>query len=410
MHTPTRPWPAAVRALRHRNFRLYFAGHAISTLGTTVQQVAMAWLAYRLTGATALIGSVTFVTLVPQLLVGPLAGAWIDRHDKRRLLIAVQVLLGLQAALLAGLTASDLIGPSLLIGMAALLGVLNALDTPLRQSLISQFVDDRADLPNALALNATLLTSSRFVGPPLAGLLLAATSEAACFAFNGLTYLALLGGLLSARVAAPPPAKGSLRSIFGEGLQYSLKTPRVHLMMTSVLAVNLTASSYVVLLPVFAGEVFSGGATTLGWLWGAAGLGSLGASLFLASGQNVQRLPLITLGAALASALALIAFAASSNLWLALAAMTVVGFGITASNVGTNIVLQSSAPDGLRGRVVALYISIRFGADAIGGLLAGLIAARLGASPVLTASALVLLAYGVWAFPRALRIVHDESA
>ena len=170
--------PNALRALRHRNFRLYFTGHCISTLGTWIQQVALAWLVYRLTGSAALLGVTTCAALLPQLLVGPFAGAWIDRHDKRRLLIVVEGLLGLQALSLAALTASGMIGPTLLVAMAALLGVLNAVDTPLRQSLLSQFVDDRADLPNALALNAMLFTLSRFIGPPLAGLLLGFVSEA----------------------------------------------------------------------------------------------------------------------------------------------------------------------------------------------------------------------------------------
>src|SRR6218665_3994922 len=187
-------WPSALRALRHRNFRLYFFGHSISTLGTWIQQVALAWLVYHLTNSAALLGITTCAALLPQLLVGPLAGAWIDRHDKRRLLILVEGLLGIQALVLALLTHTGHITPELLVAMAALLGVLNAVDTPLRQSLLSQFVDDRADLPNALALNAMLFTLSRFIGPPLAGLLLGFVSEAVCFALNAFSYLALMAG------------------------------------------------------------------------------------------------------------------------------------------------------------------------------------------------------------------------
>jgi MFS family permease len=152
----SRPWPTSIRALRHRNFRLYFCGYAISTLGTWIQQVALAWLVYRLSGSAALLGVTSCVALLPQLLIGPLAGAWIDRHDKRRLLLISQSLLAAQAAGLAVLTHNGLIGPGLIVAMSALLGVLNALDTPLRQSLLSRFVDQREDLPNALALNASL--------------------------------------------------------------------------------------------------------------------------------------------------------------------------------------------------------------------------------------------------------------
>ena len=289
----SRSWPNSLRALRHRNFRLYFAGHAVSTLGTWVQQVALAWLVYRLTGSAALLGITSCVALLPQLFIGPLAGAWIDRHDKRRLLLASQSLMALQAAALAGLTASGLITPALIVGMSALLGVLSAFDTPLRQSLLSRFVDDRADLPNALALNASLFTCSRFVGPPLAGLLLGLTSESLCFALNALSYLALVAGLLRVRLAPGVRASGSMGSVFREGLDYALRTPSVRRLMLGVLLVNLTASSYAALLPVFARDVFAGDARTLGWLWGAAGFGSLLSSLFLAQHQDPARLPRI---------------------------------------------------------------------------------------------------------------------
>lgn len=267
-HPSSRRWPSSLRALRHPNFRLYFAGQAVSTLGSWLQQVALAWLIYRLSGSAALLGVTTFASLLPQLLVGPLAGAWIDRHDKRRLLIGVQGLLGLQAITLAALTFSDLIGPSLIVTMAALLGILNAFDTPLRQSLLSQFVSGKEDLPNALALNAMLFNSSRFVGPPLAGLLLGLTSEAACFALNALSYLGLAAGLLVIRMAPTPRAAGSTGDVFREGLAYVAGKPAIRLMILSVLVVNLTASSYAVLLPVFAKDIFNGDARTLGWLWG----------------------------------------------------------------------------------------------------------------------------------------------
>lgn len=392
-----RRWPNALRALHHRNFRLYFSGHAISTLGTWVQQVALSWLIYRLTDSVALLGLTTFAALLPQLLVGPFAGAWIDRHDKRRLLILVEGALALQALTLAALTASELISPALIVAMAALLGILNAVDTPLRQSLLSQFVNDRADLPNALALNAMLFTLSRFIGPPLAGLLLGFVSEAVCFALNAASYLALMIGLTCVRLAPSPRASGSFRNVFGEGLRYVLGNPPVQRLMLSVLAVNLTASSYVVLLPVFARDIFGGDATTLGWLWGAAGLGSLGSSMLLAGRNTTATLPGLILASIAISALAMLILASSTLLWLSLIAMALLGFGITINNVGTNIILQSNAPEALRGRVVALYTSTRFGFDAIGGLLAGLLAARLGAPWVLAVAGSLLLIYWGWA-------------
>lgn len=388
-----RPLPDALRALRHANFRWYFCGHAVSTLGTWIQQVALAWLIYRLTESAALLGLSLFVSLIPQLLVGPWAGAWIDRHDKRKLLQISQSLLGLQAALLALLTYLEWITPSLIILLASLLGILNALDTPLRQSLLSRFVDDPADLPNALALNAMLFTCSRFIGPPIAGLLLGMTSEALCFSINALSYLALVFGLAHMRLAPGVRATGSTASVFREGLDYVIGQAAIRRLMLGVLVINLTASSYTALLPVFARNVFAGDARTLGWLWGAAGLGSLLSTLNLARHSTSEQLPRQIAWSAGACALALLTFAFSTWLPLSLLAMAVLGFGVTINNVGTNILLQGNAPEELRGRVVSLYTSTRFGFDAIGGLLAGLLASAAGGPTAMALAGGLLLFY-----------------
>lgn len=403
------PWPSAVRALGHRNFRLYFAGQAVSILGTWVQQVALSWLVYRLTGSVALLGITTFAALLPQLLVGPMAGAWVDRHDKRRLLIAVQGLLSLQALLLALLTASDNIGPVLIVAMSALLGVLNAFDTPLRQSLINSFVGSKGDLPNALALNAMLFNIGRFVGPPLAGLLVGLTSEAMCFAINAASFLALLTGLLLIRANAPPRAKGSTRDVFREGVAYAWNTYPVRLLIVALAAINLTASSYAVLLPVFAKDVFGGDAATLGWLWGAAGCGAFASTVFLATRKHLAGLVSVLLLGAGLSALALLAFSFNRGFALALAAMLVLGFGISVCNVGINMLLQSLAPDTLRGRIVSFFTATRFGFDAIGGLLAGLLAAMIGAPATLFVEGLLLALFTTWFVRLRTRLSNEVS-
>ena len=393
-------WPQAARALRHRNFRLYFVGQLVSILGNWIQQVALAWLVYRLTGSSVLLGLTSFLALAPQLLIGPLIGAWIDRRDKLRLLQTVQALLTVQATALAALTALGWITPHLLVAMAALLGVLNAFDTPTRQALMSHFIDERDDLPNALALNAMLVNSSRFVGPPLGGLLLGISNEAFCFALNAVSYLALFAGLRLMRIEAAPAARGSVGAVFRQGLDYLRGEVSVRRLMLSVVAVNFCASCYVVLLPVFAKDVFAGDAATLGWLWGAAGGGALAASLFLASRRSTDGQVRLILVASLLSAGALLLFANSTVLPLALAAMGLLGFGLTCANVGTNILLQSLAPDALRGRVVSFYIACRFGFEALGGLCAGLLAARIGAAATLGGGGLLLLAYCLWLLPR----------
>lgn len=403
-------WPHSVRALAHPNFRRYFAGQAISILGSWIQQVALSWLVYRLTGSAALLGVAAFCGLIPQLLVGPLAGAWIDKHDKRRWLLVVQGLMAVQAFVLAWLTWAAWINPAFIIAMALLLGTLSAFDTPLRQSLIGSFVGSRDDLPNALALNAMLFNAGRFIGPPVAGVLLGLTSEAACFALNGISFLALIVGLLRIRGVPPPRARGSVGEVFREGLRYAWQTWHVRMLILTLIVLNLTASTYAVLLPVFARDVFAGDATTLGWLWGAAGCGAFLSTLFLATRKAGAALVSAVAAGVLISAVSMLLFALGAWLPLALAAMVGLGFGISVCNVGINMILQSSAPDALRGRIVSFFTSARFGFDALGGLLAGFVASSFGAAATLLAEGSVLLLFVLVLFARRQRLREQLSA
>ncbi|MFJ4453958.1 MFS transporter [Pseudomonas sp. NPDC089392] len=368
-----------MRALAYRNFQIYFAGQGVSTLGKWVQQVALAWLAYHLTGSAVLLGLITFLSLAPQLLIGPLAGAWIDRHDKRRLLIAVQCVLVLQSLGMAFATLAGWMNGVSIAALALLLGVLNALETPLRQALIGSFVDDPADLPNALVLNAMLINAARFVGPPLAGALITFAGEAACFGLTAFAFLALLGGLLKVRGTVMPKAAGSTAQVFREGLAYMWQTRTVRQLLINVILVNLLASCYAALLPILAKSVYAGDARVLGWLWGAAGAGAFIATLLLAVAGALPRLRQFTDAGALLCAVALVGLWLAGALPSALLALALLGFAITLSNVSTNMQLQSGAPSQLRGRVIAFYIAMRFGFEALGGMAAGLIAARYGA-------------------------------
>jgi MFS family permease len=399
-----------MRALAHRNFRRYFIGQAVSILGSWIQQVALSWLVYRLTGSAALLGVTAFCALIPQLLVGPLAGAWIDKQDKKKWLIGVQSLLAVQAFLLAALTWSGLIGTSFIILMSLTLGILNSFDTPLRQSLIGSFVASRDDLPNALALNAMLFNAGRFVGPPIAGLLVGLTSEAACFAINGFSFLALIAGLLVIEATAAPRATGSVGQVFKEGVLYAWQTWTVRMLIVTLIAVNLTASAYAVLLPVFARDVFAGDATTLGWLWGAAGCGAFASTVFLATRKSIPGLIAAVLAGTAISAAALLVFGTTTQLGLALAAMVALGFGISVCNVGINMLLQSTAPDQLRGRIVSFFTSARFGFDALGGLLAGFVAVGLGAGQTLLLEGAALSVFVVFLLTLRHRLVAQVSA
>jgi MFS family permease len=393
-----------MRALGHRPFRLYFFGQAVSILGSWIQQVALAWLVYRLTGSAALLGLAAFAALAPILVVGPLAGAWIDRHDRRRLLMQVQVLLFIQACVLAALTWFGLIGPTLIILMSLSLGILNAFDTPLRQSLIPPMVGGREDLPNALALNAMLFNLGRFVGPPIAGLMLGFMSEAACFLLNAFSYLALLWGVAVMRLPANARSGGSVGHVFKEGVRYALDTWPIRTLLIVLALLNLTASAYAVLLPVFAREVFLGDARTLGLLWGAAGCGAFAATLVLATRSSVRGGLNLAIFCVVLAALALVVFPLTANLAIALPALAALGFGISGANVGINTVMQTIAPDRLRGRVVSFFSSIRFGLDAVGGLLAGSIAALTTAPATLLGESAILLALCVWLLLRAGRL------
>lgn len=398
-----------MRALAHRNFRLYFAGQAVSIIGSWIQQVALAWLVYRLTGSAALLGITAFCGLIPQLVVGPFAGAWIDKHDKKKWLVGVQALMALQAFVLAGVTWAGWIAPAFIVVMALLLGILSSFDAPLRQSLIGSFVGSRDDLPNALALNAMLFNSGRFIGPPVAGLLLALTSEAFCFVINGFSFLALIIAVLVVRSTPPVRAKGSVGEVFKEGLNYAWRTWSVRTLILTLVALNLTASAYAVLLPVFAADVFAGDARLLGWLWGAAGCGAFAATVFLATRHSVPGLiGSVTSGTGIA-AVSLLVFAATDWLPLAMLAMVGVGFGISMCNVGINMVLQSTAPEQLRGRIVSFFTSARFGFDALGGLLAGFLASAFGASLTLLAEGAVLLVFVVFLLTRRQRLVEQVS-
>jgi MFS family permease len=402
--------PAGLRALAHRNFRLYFAGQAVSILGSWIQQVALAWLVYRLTGSAALLGITAFCGLIPQLLVGPLAGAWIDKHDKKQWLIGVQSLMAGQAFVLAGLTWAGWINPGFIIAMALLLGTLSSFDAPLRQSLIGSFVGRRADLPNALALNAMLFNAGRFIGPPIAGLLLGLTSDAFCFALNGFSFLALIAAIRVVRSEPPQRAQGSVGQVFKEGLRYAWQTWAIRWLIVTLIALNLTASAYAVLLPVFARDVFGGDATTLGWLWGAAGCGAFAATVFLATRKSVSGLiAAVVAGVALAAG-ALLVFGATTRLPLALAAMVALGFGISVCNVGINMILQSSAPEQLRGRIVSFFTSARFGFDALGGLLAGFVAVALGAGQTLLVEGAVLTVFVLFLLTLRQRLTAQVSA
>lgn len=359
------------RALRHPDYRRYFCGQSVSLLGTWIQQVALGWLVYRLTGSTLLLGTVAFLSQAPQLLIAPFAGIVIDRSDRKRLMMTVQLLMLAQSAFLALFTGFGWIAPWHILAAALTLGVLNSFDAPLRHALVGQLVRERDDLPNAIALNATIFNIARFVGPPVAGLVLGLTSEAVCFGLNGLSFLAVIVALQRIRAAPAEPVATPFGSALREGLAYVRASVPVRLLLLQVALLNFLASSYVPLMPAFARDVFHGGPDTLGLLLGSAGAGALGASLHLMMRGSVRGLTGSIAGGNLLAALALLAFALTDTLWLALPMLFLLGFGVITGNASTNTILQTILPGALRGRVLALYTASALGAAAVGGLTAG---------------------------------------
>lgn len=373
----------SLRALRARDFRIYFGGQLISVAGTWMQQIAMGWLAYRLTGSALVLGLLGFASQLPILLFGALGGVWSDRMDRRRLMMLTQTLAMLQAFSLAVLTWMGGIGPGPLLLMAFVLGCINALDMPVRQSMVVYLVQDRSLLANAIALNSFLMNATRFLGPALAGFVIAWLGEAACFALNAASYLAVLLALAALRVRpAGDASKHPLRAL-REGLGYTFGHRDIRLFLMLVAAVSFLITPYVVMMPLYTRNIFAGDARTLGLLVSSAGAGSLGASLYLASRAGIDGLAhRVSRAAALAGA-ALSLFAL--NPWQAMAypILAVLGFCVVLVAAGSNTLLQSWVRDDMRGRVMAAFSMAFLGVAPLGSLAVGSLAHGFGIRPTL---------------------------
>jgi len=370
------------RALKHRNFRLFFIGQGLSMMGTWLQQVAMGWLTYRLTGSAWLLGVVAFCANIGILLFGTWAGVLADRVRRRRALYLTQSLMLAQAIVLTVLTALDQVQVWHLIALALWLGTVSAFDIPVRQSLYVYLVDDRADLPNAIALNSFMVNAARVVGPALAGLLLAVVSEAVCFALNALSFVAVIFAV--ARMHFPREPGPAARAIgwwssWIEGFRYvsQFAPARALLLLVAVLA--WTIAPYSSLMPIFAKDVYGGGPHTLGFLLAAAGSGALISTAYLASRENIRGLGRVIAVSATICGVALAAFAYMSVFAIALVLMVAVGGGVILAAASANTILQTIVDDSLRGRVAGFYTLAFLGIAPLGNLAAGAVAERLSA-------------------------------
>ena len=388
----------AWRALRHRNFQLYFAGQGISIIGTWMTRVATTWLVYRLTHSALLLGVTGFAGLIPTFVLSPFAGVWIERLDRRRLLVATQAAAGAQSLVLAALTLARIVSFREILVLSMVQGLVNAFDTPLRQIMVGQMVDDREDLGNAIAISSSLANGARLIGPAIAGLVIAGFGEGGCFLIDGLSYLAVIASLLMMRIQQPPtrPNKTGMLAQLREGWQYAsgFRPVRAILQLSALLA--LMGYPYSVLLPVFAGQVLHGGPATLGWLTAASGVGALGSGLSLAFRRSTHGLAGMLQIAAASLGGGLVLFGLSHTLWLSMGLMVLVGFGMMQVFAASNTLLQTLVPEDKTGRVMSYFVMSMFGTAPFGSLLAGALAHRIGAPHTVLVTGTFCLAGSFW--------------
>ncbi|HYE15102.1 MAG TPA: MFS transporter [Pyrinomonadaceae bacterium] len=378
--------PAALRALRHRNYRLFFGGQLISLTGTWMQSVALSWLVYRLTGSTVLLGLVSFCGQIPVFMLAPFGGTLADRRDRRRVLVLTQGAAMILAFALSALALTGVIQVWHVFVLAASLGVVNAFDIPTRQAFVVDMVG-REDLVNAIALNSSTFNGARVVGPAVAGLLVAAIGEAWCFFANAVSYAAVIAGLLLMRVAVRRRGAQAGSALAGilEGFRFAGRTAPVRALLLLLGLVSLMGMPYAVLMPVFADRVLGGGASGLGLLMGASGLGALAGAVALAMRRGLSGLGRWVAFSSAGFGVSIILFSQSRSFWLSAALLVPAGFSMMVQMASSNTLIQSMVPDELRGRVMAVYSMMFMGMAPLGALLAGTLARAAGAPATVAA-------------------------
>jgi MFS family permease len=394
--------PRALRALGHRNYRLFFAGQLISLIGTWMQSVGEMWLVYRLTHSSLLLGTAGFFSQIPVFILAPFGGMLADTRDRRRILVATQTSAMILAGILAALTLTGVVRVWHVFTLAALLGIVNAVDIPTRQAFVADLVA-RDDLMNAIALNSSMFNGARVVGPAVAGILVASIGEGWCFFANSVSYIAVITGLLMMTFAGQRQRKQQMEiSAFehiAEGFRFVFAAPPIRALMILLGAVSLFGISYAVLMPIFADQIFHAGAHGLGILMGFSGGGALIGAITLAFKKRVKGLGTwVTVSAAMFG-VGLMAFSFSRHFWLSCALIVCAGFAMMVQMSSSNTLIQSMVPDRLRGRVMAVYSMMFMGMAPLGSLLAGSVAERIGAPHTVAIGAgLCVVAAGVFGY------------
>jgi MFS family permease len=414
---PAPRWRFLLRALEYRNYRLFFSGQSLSLIGTWITRIATSWLVYRLTGSAWMLGVIGFLGQIPTFLLGPFAGVWVDRWSRHRTLVWTQVLSMMQSFALAALAFSGHIAIWHIAVLSLLQGVLNAFDTPARQAFLIEMVEDRAVLPNAIALNSTMVNVARLLGPAIGGLIIAGFGEAWCFTIDGVSYGAVILSLLLMTVAASAPRRREEENLWrelAEGFRYVSGSAPIRTILLLLAVVSLVGMPYSVLLPIFAAQIFHGGAHTLGLLMGATGIGALIAAVTMAARRSILGLSRRIGLAALLFGAGILVFAFSRNLVLSVAMLLVTGFAMMQHMASGNTILQTISDPDKRGRVMSYYTMAFMGMTPFGSLFGGAIAARFGAPRALAISGIICVAAAAIYFfflpsiRRALRPIYIE--
>lgn len=396
------------RALGNYNYRLFFAGQGTSLIGTWMSRLATSWLVYRWSGDNAawMLGVVSFIGLAPVFVLSPIAGVFVDRWDRYRVLLVTQILSLVQSAALAIVAFAN--EPSWGIwwvaGLSCFQGLINSFDMPARQSLLVSMVAKREDLPNAIALNSSLVNGSRLIGPTIAGFVIAATNEAWCFTIDAISYAAVIVALLAMRLpkSQSKPVAASIGKHFVEGVTYAWGFPPIRALLLLLSLVSFATMAQAVLMPIFADELLKGGPNTLGLLSAALGLGALGGALYLASRSTVLGLGRVIIVATIVLAISLAGFAWSHNAWLSGLCLVGVGAGMMVEMAACNTLIQTMVDEDKRGRVMGFYSMAFQGTAPFGSLLAGWLSRQLGVREVVLGSAVVVL-LGAIAFATQLK-------
>ena len=382
------------RAFKYPNYRLYYYGQSISLVGTWVQNIAMGWLLYRLTGSALLLGTVAFAQQIPSLFIMPFAGVLADRFNRRKVIIISQAAAMAVAFVLAFVVLLDVVTVPMIITLAAVNGTILAFDTPFRNSFVPDMITNRADLGNAIALNSSLYNLARFIGPPIGGVLIALVGEGWCFFINGVSFIAVLVCLFAMKVNKQKArkVKGSILRELKEGISYALGEKPLRYLLTLVMLSSFFGLPFQALLPVFAADVLQGGSELLGVLTGALGFGALSGAFYLAARKQVHTIPVTTFRTALIFAIGLGIFALSPVRALSFIMMAATGFGMIVHFNSTNALIQTISDEDKRGRVVALYSLSFMGITPLGSLAAGWVSEYIGVPYTIFAFSLVCIA------------------